>query len=139
MRSVLAALLLCLACCRSSPATEITVGLASVDDGKPTQYDAANFTGKLSDGSKFTDGMRVAHRDLPIGSCVEVSKIGRDTNVHLAKVDDRGPCATPACQRNAPHLAKRLIDLKPKLASAMGCDGLCLVAYWPAPCSSTTP
>ncbi len=125
MRSCLAALMLCLVCSIAS-AAEITIGLASVDDGKPTKYDGGNFTGRLS----------VAHRDLPLGSCVEVSKLGRDANIHLARIDDRGPCATPDCKRKAPHLAKRLIDLKPKLASAMGCDGLCVVAYWPAPCTS---
>ncbi len=135
MRATLV-LLLCLAC-SIAPAVEITIGIASVDDGKPTRYDGGNFTGRLSTGAKFTDGMTVAHRDLPLGSCVEVSKLGRDANIHLAKVDDRGPCATLDCKRKAPHLSKRLIDLKPRLASAMGCDGLCVVAYWPAPC--TTP
>lgn len=133
MRSLLATLLLCLACSIAS-AAEITVGIASVDDGRPTKYDGGGFNGKLADGSKFTDGMRVAHRDLPIGSCVAVARVGRDANVKLAKVDDRGPCDTQHCRSNSPHLLKRLIDLKPKLASALGCDGLCTVAFWPAPC-----
>lgn len=135
-RLPLAALLLCLAF-SAAPATEITIGLASVDDGRPTKYDGGNFTGKLVDGSRFTDGMTVAHRDLPLGSCVEVSKLGRDAQVHLAKIDDRGPCDTPHCRRNSPWLLKREIDLKPKLAKAVGCDGICRVAYWPAPCSTT--
>lgn len=138
MRSLVAALILC-ALAGSPHATEITITTASVDDGKPTRFDGGNFKGLLSGGGKFTDGMFVAHRDLPLGSCVEVSRIGRDANVHLARVDDRGPCGTPKCQRGAPRLLKRQIDLKPKLASALGCDGLCTVAFWPAPCSSTTP
>ncbi len=133
MRSLLAALIYC-ACVIAAPAAEITVGIASVDDGRPTKFDAADFTGKLVDGSRFTDGMFVAHRDLPIGSCVEVSAIGRSANAHLAKVDDRGPCDTESCRRKFPWLLKREIDLKPKLAKAVGCDGLCRVAYWSAPC-----
>lgn len=118
-------------------AAEITIGLASVDDGKPTKYDGGNgqFNGRLSGGGRFIDGMTVAHRDLPLGSCVDVSIVGRSAQVHNAKVDDRGPCGTPECQAKAPRLLKRLIDLKPKLAAAIGCDGLCVVAYWPAPCS----
>ena len=134
MRVLMAAAVLALCLARMATAAEITVGLASVDDGKPTRYDGGNFSGQLVDGSRFTDGMTVAHRELPIGSCVEVSRIGRDANVHLARIDDRGPCATPQCQARAPHLLKRKIDLKPKLASALGCDGLCAVAFWPAPC-----
>jgi hypothetical protein len=132
MRSLAIALSLC--ACVSAHAAEIRVGVASIDDGLPTKYDGGHFAGRLSDGSRFTDGMTVAHRDLPVGSCVEVSRIGRAAQVHLARVDDVGPCGTPHCQRVAPHLLKREIDLKPMLAKAVGCGGLCRVAYWPAPC-----
>lgn len=136
--TALAALMLCLLGSVAG-AADIRTGIASTDDGKPTRFDGGNFAGKLSTGGRFTDGMFVAHRDLPLGSCVDVSLVGRKAQVFNARIDDRGPCGTPHCQKNSPRLLQREIDLKPKLASAMGCDGLCRVAYWPAPCSSTIP
>jgi hypothetical protein len=132
---VFAALMLC---SNSIPGrtAEISFGFASVDDGKPTRYDGGNrgFNGKVATGANFVDGLTIAHRTLPLGSCVELSKIGRDAQVYIAKIDDRGPCDTQHCRRNSPWLLKRQIDLKPKLAKLMGCGGLCIVAYWPARC-----
>jgi hypothetical protein len=132
---VLAALMLWF---KSTPArtADIILGVASVDDGTPTRYDGGNgsFNGKVATGANFVDGLTIAHRTLPLGSCVDLSKIGRDAQVYKAKVDDRGPCGTPHCRRNSPWLLKRQIDLKPKLAKLMGCGGLCVVAYWPARC-----
>lgn len=133
MRLCIGALLVC--CVTAATAAEITIGMASVDDGKPNRYDGASFNGKISTGERFTDGMRVAHRTLPLGSCVDVSIVGRGAQIYKAKIDDRGPCGTEICRKNSPWLLNRLIDLKPQLAAAIGCDGLCRVAFWPAPCS----
>ena len=132
---IFAALMLCSGSITGRTA-EMTFGIASVDDGKPTRYDGGNgsFNGKLATGAKFVDGLTIAHRTLPLGSCVDLSKIGRDAQIYNAKVDDRGPCDTQHCRRNAPWLLKRHIDFKPKLAKLMGCGGLCSVAYWPARC-----
>ena len=136
MRAIIFAALMLCSSSMTGRTAEITFGIASVDDGKPTRYDGGNgsFNGKLATGAKFVDGLTIAHRTLPLGSCVDLSKIGRDAQIYNAKVDDRGPCDTQHCRRNSPWLLRRHIDLKPKLAKLMGCGGLCSVAYWPARC-----
>lgn len=128
-RSLLAALFLCLAG-SATPAADITIGLASVDDGRPTRFDGANYHGKVADGSRFkTASLAVAHRTLPLGSVVVVSYRGREAK---AVVNDRGPCLSSHCQRTAPaRVRARVLDMTPALARALRFPGLGRVAFWP--------
>lgn len=111
-------------------------GIASVDDGKPTRYDSKNYRGRIAiPGARFNRALlAVAHRTLPLRSCVMVAKGSRFVQ---ASVRDRGPCLSAHCQRTAPKRVKlRKIDLWPAVARRIGCDGLCRVKFWPVPCGS---
>ncbi len=109
--------------------------LASVDDGKPTRYDGGNFHGRISTGARFNGRMMaVAHRTLPLNSCIEVSYRGR---LQIAIVNDRGPCLTSWCQRHAPTRIKhRALDMTPALARILRFPGLGTVSFQPTPCHS---
>jgi rare lipoprotein A (peptidoglycan hydrolase) len=141
MRSVLAALMLFLCACafmgnatqtsaQNAPAVVKFAGLASVDDGRPTRFDGANYHGRVADGSRFkTAALAVAHRTLPLGSIVVVSYRGREAR---AVVNDRGPCLSSHCQRTAPaRVRSRVLDMTPALARVLGFPGLGRVAFWP--------
>lgn len=111
-------------------------GVASVDDGKPTRYDSKNYRGRISiPRARFNRALlAVAHRTLPLRSCVMVAKGARFVQ---ASVRDRGPCLSAHCQRTAPNRVKlRKIDLWPAVARRIGCDGLCRVKFWPVPCGA---
>ena len=109
--------------------------LASVDDGTPTRFDGGNFHGRVSTGERFRGAiMAVAHRTLPLKSCVEVSYRGRS---HIAIVNDRGPCLTPWCQHHAPaRIKRRELDMTPALARILRFPGLGSVSFYPTPCHS---
>ena len=119
-------------CLLALPAGAAEVGIASVDDGRPTPYDGANYHGRVSTGERFSAAvLAIAHRTLPLGSWAFV-KHGRTGE--FARVWDRGPCLTPWCQKHAPlRIRVRVADLTPRLAKRLGCDGLCKVAIWPVP------
>lgn len=131
----LAAIVACVLLSWQAVATEIMTGIASVDDGKPTKYDGGFYGNKVATGHKIRlAALTVAHRTLPLGSCIDISRIGPDANVINAEIDDRGPCGSALCKRVAPWLLKRVVDLKPRLAMLLGCRDLCIIAYWRAPC-----
>lgn len=149
MRSLLAALLLCVSFsagfaadldkpthppASNVPAVVKFTGMASVDDGRPTKFDGANYHGRVADGSRFKTAMlAVAHRTLPLGSTVVVSYRGREA---VAVVNDRGPCLSSHCQRTAPsRVRSRVLDMTPALAKRIKFPGLGRVAFWPI----TTP
>ena len=119
-------------CLLALPAGAAEIGIASVDDGKPTPYDGGNYHGRVSTGERFSAAvLAIAHRTLPLGSWVFV-KHGQVTE--RARVWDCGPCCTPYCQNHAPfRVRQRIADLTPRLAKRLGCDGLCKVAIWPVP------
>lgn len=137
MRSFVAALLLCLlcvACLLSRARAEVMVGMASVDFGRVTRWDGGRYHGLVATGERFrANVLAVAHRTLPLHSCVAVKY--RDKTVGPAVVDDRGPCLTDHCQRHAPlRVRERVLDLKPRLASALGFPGTGKVTFWPVAC-----
>lgn len=115
------------------PEQDRRIVLASVDDGKPTKYDGGHYHGHVATGERF-DGKRlgVAHRTLPLNSCVEVGHNGR---LVQAVVNDRGPCASRYCQRRAPWLLKRELDMTPELARRLNFNGLDHVSLRPVPCA----
>lgn len=132
---VLATLLLCAFVCSLSSATPASaqarfMGIASVDDGRPTRFDSRNYHGRVATGARFHPGrMAVAHRTLPLGSYVRV-----DHGVHsaVAIVNDRGPCASAHCRRVAPKRVRdRVLDMTPAMARRLRCGGLCRVAVLP--------
>lgn len=74
----------------------------------------------------------VAHRTLPLNSCVMVRYQGRDQK---AVVNDRGPCLTRHCQRTAPERVRnRVIDMTPAVATALKFPGLGTVSFWRVAC-----
>ncbi len=105
------------------------VGLASVDDGRPTRFDGGSFHGKVATGERFkVASLAVAHRTLPLGSRVVVSYRGREV---VAVVNDRGPCLSPHCQKVAPRrVRERVLDMTPALARLLKFPGLGRVAFW---------
>lgn len=86
----------------------------------------------------------VAHRTIPLGTCLHVAALGKVAKV---RVNDRGPCAPGgACSRsNAPasHRAReRVLDLSEGAAKALGAwkrdpakRGLVRVYFWRTPCA----
>lgn len=132
MRSLIAVALLCLAC--SSARAEVMVGMASVDFGHVTRFDGWRYRGLVATGERFKSNiLAVAHRTLPLKSCVAVKY--RDRTVGPAVVDDRGPCLTSYCQHHAPQrVRERVLDMKPRLASLLGFPGTGKVTFWPVAC-----
>jgi 3D (Asp-Asp-Asp) domain-containing protein len=111
----------------SSTEIEITRGIASVDNGRPTRFDGGRYGGRVATGARFRRNIAaVAHRTLPLGSMVCVEHRNRE---RTAVVNDRGPCATAHCQARAPRLLARILDLTPSLADALHCDGLCRISF----------
>ncbi len=116
-----------------SPVARAETVLASVDDGKPTRFDGGNFHGRVSTGDRFSGHtLAVAHRTLPLHSCVEISYRGRS---QTAIVNDRGPCLTTWCQHHAPaRIKRRELDMTPALARILRFPGLGCVSFHPTPC-----
>lgn len=113
-------------------ASRAEVVLASADDGRPTKYDDRNYHGRVATGERFDRKLfAVAHRTLPLNSCVSVGYRGR---THIAVVKDRGPCLSAWCQRRAPWLLKRQYDLWPALARFLHFPGLAKIAAEPVAC-----
>lgn len=99
------------------------VGIASVDYGRVTRFDAKGFRGKVATGEPY-DGsiMAIAHRTRPLKSCVVV-KYRKWTQI--AVVNDRGPCLSARCQAMAPKsVRQRIADLTPALAKSINFPGL---------------
>lgn len=110
--------------------------LASVDDGRPTHFDGGNFHGRISTGERFSGhALAVAHRTLPLHSCIEISYRGR---AQTAIVNDRGPCLTAWCQHHAPsRIKRRELDMTPALARILRFPGLGTVSFHPTPCNES--
>lgn len=99
------------------------VGIASVyweNDGSAQSHHIAT-------GARFNPhSMTAAHRTLPFGTIVRVKNLQNNIAAYI-KINDRGPCLTPRCQRTMPHLKKRIIDLTPTAADAIYLPGLGMV------------
>lgn len=134
MRSFVAALMLCFAC-TGALASEVMVGMASIDFGRVTKWDGGRFHGFVATGHRFkASALAVAHRTLPLQSCLMVQYRDR---VQLAVVDDRGPCLTPHCQRTAPErIRNRVLDMTPAVAASLHFPGLGQVSFWRVSCHS---
>lgn len=69
-----------------------------------------------------------AHKTLPCGTMVEVTNRNNGRKV-IVRIVDLGPCTTPHCQATAPaRVKKRIFDLLPMAARAIGSDGLAMVS-----------
>lgn len=73
-------------------------------------YYAAKFENhKTADGERFkADGLTAAHRTLPLGTMVRVTNLDSHRSV-VVRINDRGP-----------YSRKRIIDLSPAAAKALG-------------------
>lgn len=73
-------------------------------------YYAAKFEDrKTADGERFkSTGMTAAHRTLPLGTMVRVTNLENNRSV-IVRINDRGP-----------FMRKRIIDLSPAAARALG-------------------
>jgi rare lipoprotein A (peptidoglycan hydrolase) len=120
----------------NSFASEVTWSLASVDFGDVTQFDGEQHQGLVATGEQFqASRLAVAHRTLPLNSCVAVYYEGR---TQTAVVNDRGPCSSDYCQRVAPARVKeRVLDMTPAGASLLKFPGLGRVAFWPIECGAS--
>lgn len=134
-RRAAAPVLLALLAILSIPApTRAETGTASVDDGRPSRFDGVRHGGRASGGGRVDRRMAMAHPRLPMGSCAIV-ETGGGARARLLRVLDRGPCTTAHCRRTAPvSVRRRVADLWPRAAAALGCDGLCRVTVTPWPC-----
>src|SRR4051794_39540526 len=102
----------------SSFASDVSWGLASVDFGDVTKFDGGRYDGRVATGELFqASKLAVAHRTLPLSSCVAIYYEGRTLT---AVVNDRGPCSSNYCQRVAPaRVKKRVLDMTPAVASLL--------------------
>ncbi len=108
-------------------------GLASVDYGGPTRFDGGHYAGRTATGERYrVASLAVAHRTLPLNSCIAVRFNGKVVN---ATVKDRGPCLSEHCQATAPRrVRERVIDMTPLLAARLNFPGLGRVSFWPVAC-----
>lgn len=66
----------------------------------------------------------VAHKTLPCGTMVTITNRLNGRTVS-APVVDKGPCTTDYCIKAMPkRIRKRILDLLPKVAHALGSNGL---------------
>lgn len=67
-----------------------------------------------------------AHKTLPCGTLVEVvnKHTGRKVTVPIV---DQGPCTSAQCRRGPARIKKRIFDMLPRVAQALGSNGLTLV------------
>lgn len=102
------------------------VGMASVDYGVMTRFDSRNYHGMVATGGRYSGTkMAIAHRTLPLNSCVEVKFHGKTAK---AIVNDRGPCFSDYCRRTAPaRVRNRILDMTPNLARKLNFPGLGMV------------
>jgi rare lipoprotein A len=71
---------------------------------------------KTADGERFdADGMTAAHRTLPLNTMVRVTDLANGRSV-IVRINDRGPFSP-----------RRIIDLSPQAARALGMKGLAQV------------
>ncbi len=98
-------------------------GFASVDFGKPTPYDDADYHGRVASGERFSlYSMTAGHRTLPFGSIVMVD-YPQGWRAYV-RINERGPCKSLPCQKRRPDLLKRIVDLTPTSADAIKLPGL---------------
>lgn len=70
-----------------------------------------------STGERLSDGaFTAAHKKLKIGTKVRVTNLSNHKYT-IARINDRGP-----------YVKGRCIDLRPAVAKAIGCNGLCRVS-----------
>jgi len=119
----------------NSLASDVTWGMASIDFGYVTKFDGGHYHGAVATGEMFqASNLAVAHRTLPLNSCVAVHYDGR---TQTAVVNDRGPCSSDFCQRTAPaRVRERVLDMTPAVASLLQFPGLGRVAFWPVDCGA---
>jgi rare lipoprotein A len=102
--------LLLAACAPQAPAPPAQPPAPSFSQVGVASYYAAKFENhKTADGERFkSDGMTAAHRTLPLGTMVRVTNLENQRSV-VVRINDRGP-----------FMRKRIIDLSPAAARALG-------------------
>ncbi len=135
MRAIIVAL--CVGLLAAPARAEVMVGIASVEFGRVTKFDGADYRGRVSTGERYkAAALAVAHRTLPLGLCVAVSYRKR---TQVAVVNDRGPCLSDHCQRVAPARVKaRVLDMTPAVAARLKFPGLGRVSFQPIDCVPST-
>ena len=99
----------------------------SIERGIASRYcDAVTSTGKMD-----CNALTVAHKTLPFGTRVLVFNRWNKRWV-IAMVNDRGPCTSEFCNTKMPaRVRKRILDMSPATAAAIGSKGLTLVVVIP--------
>lgn len=102
--------LLLAACAPEAPAPPAPPPAPSFSQVGVASYYAAKFEDrKTADGERFkSTGMTAAHRTLPLGTMVRVTNLENQRSV-IVRINDRGP-----------FMRKRIIDLSPAAARALG-------------------
>ena len=102
--------LLLAACAREEPPPPPAPPAPSFSQEGVASYYAAKFENrKTADGERFkSDGFTAAHRTLPLGTMVRVTNLENHRSV-IVRINDRGP-----------FMRKRIIDLSPAAARALG-------------------
>src|SRR5690348_13882017 len=102
--------LLLAACAPEAPAPPSAPPAPSFSQVGVASYYAAKFENrKTADGERFkSNGFTAAHRTLPLGTIVRVTNLENQRSV-VVRVNDRGP-----------FMRKRIIDLSPAAARALG-------------------
>jgi rare lipoprotein A len=102
--------LLLAACAPEAPAPPAPPPAPSFSQVGVASYYAAKFENrKTADGERFkSSGMTAAHRTLPLGTMVRVTNLENHRSV-VVRINDRGP-----------FMRKRIIDLSPAAARALG-------------------
>lgn len=78
---------------------------------------ASTYTDRLfPDGSRWHDGLFIAHRTIPPGHCALVKHYKWSK---IFPVGDIGPCTTKECLGDTPRIAKRIADLPPAAAKLL--------------------
>lgn len=98
-------------------------GVASVDFGRKTPYDDADYHGRVASGERFSlYSMTAGHRTLPFGTIAMVD-YPQGWRAYV-RINERGPCLSLYCQKRRPDLLKRIVDLTPEAADAIKLPGL---------------
>ena len=102
--------LLLAACAPEAPPPPSAPPAPSFSQVGVASYYAAKFENrKTADGERFkSNGFTAAHRTLPLGTIVRVTNLENQRSV-VVRVNDRGP-----------FMRKRIIDLSPAAARALG-------------------
>jgi rare lipoprotein A len=98
------------ACARQEPPPPPASPAPSFSQVGVASYYAAKFENrKTADGERFkSNGFTAAHRTLPLGTMVRVINLENHRSV-IVRINDRGP-----------FMRKRIIDLSPAAARALG-------------------